>query len=104
MSTPAIYDSAAIYIGSAADAAERIQRIQSVIYALEDVALKAAETGNFDEYSLDDGQTKIRTKYRDVSQIAAAISAFEKQKQKYINRLNGRITRLVDGKNFIKYQ
>lgn len=95
-----IYDSAAIYIDSAQTLEDKITRIDAVINALQTSALKAAETGNISEYSLDDGQTKIKTAYRDVVQVASSISAFERIKQTYINQLNGRVMRLMDQKNF----
>jgi len=95
-----IYDSAAIYIDNAQTLEDKITRIDAVINALQISALKAAETGNISEYSLDDGQTKIKTAYRDVVQVASSISAFERIKQTYINQLNGRVMRLMDQKNF----
>lgn len=94
------YDNAAIYIEETADLLIRIQRITAVIAALETNMLTSAATGSISEYSLDDGQTKIRTVYRDTIQVAAAITGFERIKQRYINQLNGRTFRLVDGKNF----
>ena len=42
------------------------------------------------EYSLDDGQVKIRTVYRSVEQMTKAIEALEKIKNKLLNELNGR--------------
>jgi 2C-methyl-D-erythritol 2,4-cyclodiphosphate synthase len=100
MTAPVYYDSASIYIDCASDLRGKITRIDAIITALEDAALVAAAKGDITEYSLDDGQTKIRTVYRDASSIATAIANFEQIKQRYINRLNGRHVRLVDGKNF----
>ena len=94
------YDSADIYISSATTLREKITRIDAVIEALETTALRAAATGNLSEYALNDGQTTIKTVYRDVNAVAASITAFETIKERYINRLNGRHVRLVDGKNF----
>lgn len=97
----AIFDSAAIYIDSAKTLREKIVRIDAIITALETSALKAAETGNISEYSLDDGQTKIKTAYRSPVDVQNSIDAFEKIKQRYVNQLNGRVMRLVDSKSFI---
>lgn len=94
------YDSADIYINGAINLCDKIARIDAIITALEAAALKGAATGNFSEYSLDDGQTKIRTAYRSVEDIARSITAFETIRQRYINQLNGRHVRLVDSKNF----
>lgn len=94
------YDSAGVYITAVSDLQQRVARIDAVIAALEDAALKAAGAGHIGDYFLDDGQTKIKTAYRSPSELAASITAFEKIRQRYINQLNGRVMRLVDGKNF----
>ena len=94
------FSSAQIYIECGRDLRDKINRLNAVITALETTALKAAETGNLDEYSLDDGQTKIRTKYRDAVAVANSITAFETIRQRYINQLNGRHVRLADSKNY----
>jgi len=97
---PVIYNSADIYIDSCQTLQDKITAIQAIIDALIVTATKAAGTANFNEYYLDDGQTKIQTRYRDVADIFQAINAFERLKQMYVNRLNGRMIRMVDGKNF----
>lgn len=94
------FDSADVYINQGIDVREKITRINAIITALEDASLKAASTGNISEYSLDDGQTKIRTVYRNAVESAAAINAFETIRQRWINQLNGRVVRLMDSKNF----
>ncbi len=95
-----VYDSACIYIEKASTIRDKITRIDAIISALESTALKAAANDNIKEYSLDDGQTKILTIYKGADQVLASIMSFERIRQMYINRLNGRMVRLVDGKNF----
>lgn len=97
------YDSAAVYIDTATSLKEKIIKIDAVISALTDAALKAASNEDISEYSLDNGQTKIKTIYKSSASAFKAIEAFERIKQMYVNRLNGRIVRLVDGKNFTRY-
>lgn len=94
------YDSAAIYIDQATDLQDKINRMDQVISALMTTALNAASTANFSEYQLNDGQTVIKTVYRTVEDIQRSIMAFERLRQMYVNRLNGRAFRLVDSKNF----
>lgn len=94
------YDSAYKYIDCASDLRAKITRIDEIISALEDTALKAAGNDNITEYSLNDGQTIIRTVYKGADAVLNSIIAFEKIRQMYINRLSGRVMRLVDGKNF----
>jgi len=94
------YDSAYKYIDCASDLRGKIARIEAIITALETTALKAAANDNISEYSLNDGQTVIRTVYKSAQDVLNSIMAFEKIRQMYMNRLNGRVMRLVDGKNF----
>lgn len=94
------YDSADKYIECASDLRSKIARIDTIISALETSALKAAATNNISEYSLNDGQTVIRTVYNSAQAVLDSIMAFERIKQMYVNRLNSRTFRLVDGKNF----
>lgn len=94
------YDSAAIYIDSATDLCDKIAKIDQVIDALLTNALVAAANDNIEEYSLNDGQTIIRTTYKGADAVQKSIHAFESIKQTYVNRLNGRGVRLVDSKSF----
>ena len=94
------FDSASVYIEGATSLRDKITRIDAVIEALLVTATSAAANDNISEYSLNDGQTQIRTAYKGTDQIFESINAFERLKQIYVNRLNGRSFRLVDGKNF----
>jgi hypothetical protein len=95
-----VYDSADIYIESRTGARAKIAAIDAIIDALLLSAAKAATGENITEYSLDDGQTKIKTIRRSSKEIEASIMAFQRLKQLYINQLNGRVVRMIDGKNF----
>ncbi len=101
MAGPLIFDSASIYVQSAANIVERVNRIDAIIEALYDAALAAAANDGVTDYFLNDGQVQIKGTYRSAEQVYKSINAFEKLKQMYLNQLNGRMTRLVDGKNFI---
>lgn len=111
-----VYESIKQYLECSTSLIDRIARIDQIIEAIELSMLTRAETAggtnnatiNVEEYSLDDGQTKIRTKYRsseDFSAMAGMLSQLDFLKQRLIARLNnnitGRVIRLVDGKNFI---
>lgn len=97
---PVTFDSADIYIDSATTLKDKITRMDAIIVALEDAALKSATTGHLLEYWLDDGQTKIKSSYRSVNEIVKSIGGFQQLREMYINKLNGRTMRFVDGKNF----
>lgn len=95
-----VFNSESDYISRAQGLRERLDRIDSIIDALLLQSVSAAANSDISEYQLDDGQTKIRTMYRDSAQVASAIAGYERLKQMYLNRLQGRVTRLMDGKNF----
>lgn len=99
------YDSIEKYVESASGLEARITRIQNIITAMEiQAAASAGTAGKFDEYSLDTGQSKVRTKYRSPAELQAAILAWDALLQKLIARLNnqrtGRVIQLRDHKNF----
>ena len=94
-----IFDSAAIFIDGATQLCDKIVRIDLIIDGLLTNALSAAENADIKEYSLNDGQTIIRKEYMGVEAVMKSIYAFEKLKQVYVNRLNGRVVRLMDGKS-----
>lgn len=96
------YSSAYLYIDSATTKRDKVVKIDAIIDALLDTALKAAASDNIQSYMLDDGQTKINTIYKGTAGIYASIAAFRKLREVYVNGLNGRMVRLVDGKNFIR--
>ncbi len=97
------YDSAQLFIESATSLEDKICKIDLVISALLTSALKAAETGNITEYTLDDGQTRIQTEYRDPAAVSRSIRAFQTIRQDYINQRNGRTFRLNPGENFNRH-
>ena len=94
------YDSSLVYLNSATSIAARLAKVRQIIDGLLTMAVKAAETGNYEFYELDDGQTRVYTKYRNNTDIAAAIKAYQAMEQRYLNQLNGRTMVFVDSKNF----
>ncbi len=94
------YESEALYVESRTDRISKINAIQQIQDALLTSALKAAGQSNLQEYMLNDGQTIIKTIYRNPAQIHQAYIDFERIKQSLLNALNGRMVRLVDSKNF----
>lgn len=79
---------------------EKLAKIDAVTDSLLTTAMKAALTGDTVEYSLDDGQMVTKQTFRNVEDIEKAITAFEKLRNMYSSRLNGRVRRIVDSKNF----
>lgn len=95
------YDSCALYISSTQDPRERIKKIDLIIDMLMTTGLSSAENADVNEYSLDDGQSKIKTVFNSPDKVISAINGFEKIRNIYINRINGRVTRLVPGSSII---
>ncbi|HXP52178.1 MAG TPA: hypothetical protein VN922_19635 [Bacteroidia bacterium] len=94
------FDSSQIYIDKATTTKAKIVAIENVISGLLSIATKAAANENISEYSLDDGQTIIREVYRSTADVMKSIQAFESLKSYYVNKLNGRVARAMDVKNF----
>lgn len=79
------------YIQSAASLKEKIDRYDRIIKALgEQMENVAVGNSDISSYTVDDGQVKISTQYRDPVSIADAILKFEQEKQRALNTLNGR--------------
>lgn len=94
------YNRAGLYIDSKSSIREKITAIDAIIDALFLAAADAASNEGITEYWLDDGQTKIKTVYRSAESVFKGINAFQQLRQTYINRLNGRVSRLVPSKSF----
>jgi len=95
-----IFSSCGLYIQSQKTLQDKITAIDKVIDALILSGETMAINDSIQEYSLNDGQTIIKTIYKGGVGIATAMRYWEGIRQMYINRLNGRMVRLVDGKNF----
>ena len=85
------------YINCSANTKEKIARIDAIIEKLEDAELNGAANADIEEYSLDDGQTKIRTTYRDLANVEKTIQALYRRKQRLINNCIGYRYNLQDG-------
>lgn len=92
----AFYTSPRLYIQDADDIKDKITRIDAVISAMIDAALKAASGEEVKEYRLDDGQTKINVISRSSEEIERGIRAMERIKNYYVNKYNGHGTVLRD--------
>jgi len=79
-----------LYIQSASSLVQKIERIDSIMDALEIRMLNYGIEG-FDKsgYSLNDGQINISTQYRSVEDMTKGLAALDALKQRYLNRLNG---------------
>lgn len=88
------------YIIDSTSLKQRYDRIVSIITALETQQLAMVGNSDVVSYSLDDGQTRISTNYRNPDQVAKAITEYEKIAERILNQITGtRIVRLADAKS-----
>lgn len=95
-----IFTSEKRYLQSCATLESRIAAIDRIIEALLLNSEASASGENIQEYWLNDGQTQIKTIYRGQAAIDRAIQGYERLRQTYLQRITGRVTILMDSKNF----
>jgi len=88
------------FYGTCTTRKERIAKIDIIIDALLDASVIGAGSSCVVEESLDDGQTKIKSIYRSMSEVETAIHRFTRLQTKYANMCKGRSTRLRDRDSF----
>lgn len=74
-----------------------LAKIEAIDLLIDTMLLRATEATSgqnvdIEEYQLDDGQMKIRTRYRSINDIYNGVQGLETLKNKYVNQLNGRMT------------
>jgi len=87
------------YIKGVQSLVDKINKIDLIIAGLEDAEINGILNSDKTEYFYDNSQSKIIVKYRNPNDIAMAIDKFEAIKQRYVNRINGRMTQLIDVKS-----
>ncbi|MCH9620991.1 MAG: hypothetical protein S4CHLAM20_04050 [Chlamydiia bacterium] len=84
------------YLETATSLKDKLKKYDALISAMYTSAEKAALNGDIDEYSLDDGQTKIRNIYRSPEDLIKAIKALEQLRQIVHGKICGNVTVLRD--------
>jgi hypothetical protein len=83
----------------------RIDMLNTILNGMETAILRATTTGQFEEYSLDTGQTKNSVRYRNITELQQAYNGLLKTQDMLYARINnnriGRVVRLVPNQNFI---
>jgi len=95
-----IFSSEREYIDSKSTLAAKIAAIDTIINTLLSTAAESAVNDGISEYWLNDGQTQIKTIYRSMTQVEASIQKFIRLKNIYVNQYTGRVSILMDRKNF----
>lgn len=78
----------------------RISEVDNLIDSLFTTAMTSVQNGSIAEYEIDSGQSTSKVKYTTLSQVTDAISKYEKIRSLYENKLQSRVVRLMDSKNF----
>lgn len=76
---------------------DKITAINVLIDKFEMKLLEVGDSVAYDEYQMNDGQMTVKTKYRSSNDVLKAINGLEQLKNRYINKLNGRVTVLRSG-------
>lgn len=78
------------YIDSKTSILSKITAINNLIDALLLETITSISNSGTATLSMDDGQMKVTTGFRSVSEITSGVVELEKIKQIYVNRYNGR--------------
>ena len=99
------YDTILNYIDCNQGVKDEITRIDAAITALQNAQLKGALNGEVSEYSLDDGQIKIKQVFNSYEGLNKAIRGLETRKKSLINEnCLGRVMTLRDKDSFNLYK
>jgi hypothetical protein len=85
------YSSISECLENAKDLHERYKLIKEIKMALFTSTLKQVEGGNLEEMQFNDGQTIIRTRYQNTSQIEGIIRALNKELANIERKLYGSV-------------
>jgi len=75
----------------------KIAAYDLIIEAMESAILDATASGMYNQVEVDDGQMKVRTNYRNITDMNNALLGMEQARQRYIQKYNGRVTVLRGG-------
>ncbi len=95
-----LYQSIGDYVDSCETREAKIEAIQTIINKMLTAAAAGADTAHLNEYWLNDGQVQVKNIYRSMDQLMKGIETWEKLLNYYRQQGTGRVTRLVDSRNF----
>jgi hypothetical protein len=102
-----VYTSISQYLETADSIKAKIDRLDTIILSMMDALARGVLNGEKGGYRFEDSQVKIETEYRDQNAMVKTIEALERLKEMYRvimeKNANGRMTRLVDSKNFTRW-
>jgi len=75
----------------------KIATYDLLIEAMEKAIDTATLSGHLNQVELDDGQMKLRTNYRNITDMTKGLLGLEQARQRYVSKFNGRVTLLRGG-------
>lgn len=104
MNSNIVYTSVGDVLQSCTSIKSRITLLENICDQMLTTMEKATKTGHFDEYKIDTGQTRTEIKYRSLNELALTynvlVQRLDREYARLDSRVNGRVFRLVDVKNF----
>ena len=102
-----VYTSILQYLETGTSIKDKIDRLDVIILSMMDAVGRSVLSGEFSEYRYDDGHSKIDVIYRDIKALTKTIEDLRHLQMLFRNdferNVNGRVVRLVDGKNMTYY-
>lgn len=87
-------------LNSCTKAVDKIALIDTLLDSLYTKAIAAVTNGDIAEYSLDTGQTVVKTKYRSMEELEKAISGYERLRKMLQADALPRKIKLIPGSSF----
>ena len=78
----------------------KIAQLDAIISALYDTALKPVQGGDIYYHEIDTGQSRQRVQYTTMDSVVKSIEGYEKLRTMLQVKLQPRMVRLMDSKNF----
>ena len=75
----------------------KIATYNLLIESMEVAILEATISGHIADYEMDDGQMKVRSRYRNITDMTKSLLGLEQARQRYISMYNGRTVVLRGG-------
>jgi hypothetical protein len=80
------------YLETCTSLQNRIDATENLIDQMLLRMVDAVDTSDLSEYDVDDGQMKVRTRYRNIEDLERGIKGLQRIAETYRNRLNGRVS------------
>jgi hypothetical protein len=89
-----VYEKETELLATCKTAREKVQRYDQIITALENIIINGGDNLDVGEYSLDDGQTKIRRTFRGPNELFDAIEKFMRLRNRAVRNVVGGVYQL----------